>query len=364
MKVRNQADIKQKNKNLVLKLILANAPISRIELAKLTGLTKMTLSNIVSELIEEKLVEETGTTESNLGRKPIGLQVYNHFATILGIYISRDEIHTFAGDLSGNIIFSNQQAIKKNITKDTLTEIITELMDATVEQVYGRKVVGIGISSVGPLDSKRGVILNPPNFYNINNLSLVDILRKKYNIPVFMDNDMNTSALAEKYFGKAKNVADFIYMGVTNGVGAGIVINHKLFEGDMGFSGEVGHITVNVDGLQCSCGNTGCLELYTSLPNNFKDMSYRRQIEKIDDIGRYLSAGIVTLINLFDPAQIFLGHDIAVAGEYVSDLLNNSIKGKYLTFGNKPVNIEISAFADRSPIKGSIALCLERLFET
>lgn len=363
MKVTNQSDVKQKNRNLLLKLIITNAPISRIELAKITGLTKMSVSNLVAELIVENLVEETGVANTSVGRKPIGLEVCKNAAVILGVYISRDEIHTFAGDLSGNILCNNYKTIE-SATRDTLPEMIMELLDNIIEQVSSFQIIGMGISSVGPLDYKRGIILNPPNFHNIHDLDLVSILKNKYKMQVFIDNDMNTSGLAEKYFGKAKNLKNFIYMGVTNGIGAGIIIDHKLYAGDQGFSGEIGHITVNIDGLQCTCGNTGCLEMYASLPKNFKQLTYDEQQKKVHDIGRYLAAGIVTLVNLFDPEQIFLGHDIAVVGEPVSKLLNKLTEGKYLTSGNKSVNVHISHFIDKSPIKGAIALCIDRLFES
>lgn len=364
MKVLNQADVKQKNKNLLLKLIIANAPISRIELAKLTGLTKMTVTNLVTELIEESLIEEAGlTTQTSLGRKPIGLEIRKNAAVILGIYIARGVVHTFAGDLSGDILFISRREFHQ-ATNQSLLNTIAELMDATIQEVSGHRIIGMGISSVGPLDVKRGVILNPPNFYAVHDLDLVFFLKDRYATEVYLDNDMNTAALAEKYYGKARKLKNFIYMGVTNGIGAGIIIGNKLYAGDQGFSGEVGHITVNLDGPKCSCGNNGCLELYATLPHNFREIPLQQQNKKIDEISRYLAAGIVTLINLFDPEEVFLGHDIAMNGEYASSVLNQLVKGRYLSSENKEVRVAASEFLDKSPVKGAIALCTERYFQS
>lgn len=359
MKGQNQAETKQKNKNLIIKLVITRAPISRIELSKITGLTKMAVTNIVGDLIEEGLIHEVGLSDTNAGRKPIFLDIVEKSRVIIGVYISRDSICCIAGDLKGNIICENT-TILDNDNNISLMKKLTKLIDKTKKRLDN--IIGIGISCIGPLNAKEGVILNPPNFFDIENLDIASQLKKKYNIPVFIDNDMNTSALAEKYFGKAKNIDNFIYIGVTNGIGAGIIANNRLYSGECGFGGEIGHITVETSGEKCSCGNKGCLEMYASFPKNWANLGEKEQNEKLNEICRYLSNGIITLINLFDPQIIYIGHDIAVTGDVSIKLINNYISARYISRRYKIIAVEKSTFEEKSPVYGTIALCVDRLF--
>ena len=201
---------------------------------------------------------------------------------------------------------------------------------------------------------------------------------------------MNASALAEKLYGKGRNISNFVYVGVTNGIGSGS-LQTTPFMGEMGFSGEIGHISINYEGPKCDCGNTGCLELYSSIPEIVKQAKIsleqginsalkeydfvqwgdivRCAMEKdmlalniIDRLCMYISIGIVSMINLFDPSVIFLGHDIAIAGRIVTEKMESYIKERTISRKYKEVPVQISAFKDKAPIVGSAALVLNQLF--
>lgn len=359
MRGKNQEENKKINKNLVLKLIITKGPISRIELSKKTSLTKMSITNIVNEFLQEGIIEEFGNSDTSMGRKPILLDVIPNCKLIIGVYISRNYIETFISDLKGTISSINRVRLT-NENNDSLSKKIIESIDNVINQADKDKIIGIGISCIGPLDSKNCIILNPPNFYGICNLNIFELLNNRYNLPIHMDNDMNTAAMAEKYFGKAVDMANFIYVGVTNGVGAGIFANGALYKGNSGFSGELGHITVNAHGEKCSCGNIGCLEMYTSLPDNWNQANKT----DLDEICKYLSVGLTTMVNLFDPECVFLGHDIALAEDAIRKTLSKELNRRMISAEYRSIEVEFSKFLDKSPIKGAVALVINNLISS
>lgn len=345
MIAQNQSEAKSYNRNLILELLIRKAPISRIELSKVTGLSKMTVTNIINEMLEEGIVEETGAEEAAFGRKPIALRIKEWSKLFPGVYISRNYIYAVEGDLCGNII--KEERVKTPNSTDGIIKEIYRMLDSIIFNTPDDKIQSIGVSSIGPIDYRGGAILNPPNFHGIKNIEIVRLLEERYKYRTVLDRDMNASAMAELLFGGAKDRSDYIYVGVSNGIGAAIMSEDKLYRGDGGFGGEIGHVTVDLNGKKCSCGNIGCLETYVSIKEG--------EPVDLEKSCRYLSAGLVTLINLFDPAVIYLGHDIAREGERAARLLENEISRRYISREKKKVAVEISKFGDRSPVYGAFA---------
>lgn len=345
MRAINQSSTKASNKNLITKLIILNQPISRVELAKITGLTKMTVTNIVGELISEGIVKEGSAIKCGSGRHPVGLEIAKGSVQIIGIYLSRKQICAIRADISGNIL-SEHNIELENENEQTLCQKLI----LAASKVSDKKVCAICVSAIGPLDSRCGVILNPPNFFGIKNLDLCAVF-KEFGLPVYLENDTKTSALAEKYFGKAKKIKNFIYLGIASGIGAGIVENDRLFLGNNGFAGEIGHTTIDENGPVCDCGNKGCLELYLSSPE-----AYTKEAEK------HLASGLVTLINLFDPSCIYLGHDSEKYGKDICESLYENINKRFVSREYKEVKIEFSKFGKNAPLYGAIALFVNKMY--
>jgi len=398
----NQKSTKAGNRALVLRMICtAQDSVSRIDLARQTGLSKMSITNIVDELLGERLViEQSGQppakrsgSKTASGRKPVYLapDSKNHLA--LGLYISRDNAVAALANLKGEILNEKRCPFHFEESEASFLEAIRTLIHSILDDALaaGKKITGIGVASIGPLDIRRGIILEPPNFHKLKGIPLKQILEAEFQCPVTMDNDMNAAALAEKLYGKAKDISNFIYLGVTNGIGAGILSDNAIFHGDMGFSGEIGHTTINFEGPKCACGNTGCLELYAGIPevvsqaensislgmnsslagiNRIEWPDIVEQAKSGDPLSRklidkqclYLSIGLVNLINLFDPHTIYLGHDIALAGSLATKALEAYLRDKTLSSKYKCVPVEISTFGERAPVMGSVALALDMLF--
>ena len=362
MKAQNQAELKRENKERLLKLIITRAPISRVELAHETGLTKMTVSNLIAELIADGIVTESGRYGDGPGRKKVCLGLQRRARLFVGMYISRTHLTCFLGDLSGSV-FEKQCIRLQNETNQTLADKAISAVGAILQPADRNTVLAIGISCIGPLEYRTGTILNPPHFFRVADLSLGEILRDTYSLPVLMGNDMDASALAEQYFGHAKSIRDFIYVGVSNGVGAGVVTEGKLLRGERGFSGEIGHVTVDINGPQCSCGNRGCLEQYAAFPDDFAARTQKERQTIWKSSYPYLAAGITTLINLFDTSCIFIGHETALCGRQAAAQLEQEIAGKYISAAQKQIPVRVSAFGENAPLIGAIALCVEHIGE-
>lgn len=347
MRANNQAQNKVTNKNLILKKIITSGGISRVELARFAGLTKMTVTNIVNELLAEGYItEKSGGNIHSVGRTPITLTASKK-KYIIGIYLNRDYVEVFVGDICGKI-FEIERTGFSSETQDSITSKIISSADRFFEKYP--EIYGFGISAIGPVDSKKGIILNPPNFFNIKNFDIASRLKDRYHLPVYMDNDMNTSAVAEKYWGYAKDESDYIYMGASNGIGAGIILDGRLSGRILG---EIGHVSIDVNGPLCHCGNRGCLELYSSIPNGFSG-------EGAEEICKYLAYGATTLINLFNPQAIYFGHRIPSLGEDAAEKIGRYMEDSYLTRTLSKPKLSLSKFGKKSSIYGAIAIFIER----
>jgi len=389
----NLETIKVNNRSLVLRVLNTLGQVTRVELSKITGLTKTSITNITTELLESGIIYETGIVDSSAGRKPKLLKIVEDAAYSIGIYISRDFVYTNIVNLKGRIINECTHKFDFTENENMFLSIICSNIQKVLEtsQVKSEKILGVGIASIGPLDIVNGIILDPPNFRGLKSIPVVKTVKERFNLKAFLDNDMNAAAIAEKLFGSARSISNFIYIGVTNGLGAGIVINGNLFRGSNGFAGEIGHTTINFSGERCACGNSGCLELYANIPavvNQVRSsiklgaesiISGKRDItwpdiisaaykndplclEAINKLAHYLSIGIVNAINSFDPEVVFIGHEIALAGDLVIKPLNETINRGTIFREAKKVPIKLSEFKDYAPRIGAASIVLDKFF--
>lgn len=389
----NQQDIKTANRALALKMLCTKGGMTRTELAKYIGLTRMSVTNIVSELMDTGLVRERSVFFEKTyfrGRKPTNLEVVSDALFAIGLHISRDALLGTVIDLVGHIHQFSVRKITPGETQQTLLSKVDELLDELFSSVVQEKILGIGVAVIGPVDVRQGMILSPPEFYGLGNILIREHLSQRFRLPIIIEQEMNAAAMAEKYFGHAVHYSDFIYVGVTHGIGAGIYTQNMLCAGGHGFSGEIGHCSICFDGPVCPCGNRGCLEIYASINN-----VVRRTCERIargeksllaakeqvtwlsiveaahmqdalaqsvmEELAQHLSVALVTLINTFDPQAIILGHDIALAGELVLQPLKKLIYQNALFAHQSEVALIISKFVDKAPYIGAGVLILNQL---
>lgn len=391
----NHQSTKLQNRSIVLKMICTGDKVTRIDISRQTGLSKMSVTNIVNELIEEGFVtDQAGELKNDsIGRNPISLEANTEIYRVLGLYLSRDRITATLSDLKCRILSEVSEDYAEVESENSFLEKIKKVIVNLISspQAKNKKILGIGVSCIGPLDLEQGVILDPPNFHSIRSIAIVDFLQKEFGNPVYLNNDMNAAALAEKLYGKGKHLRDFVYVGVTNGIGSGIISNHSLFQGSMGFSGEFGHMSINFEGPRCPCGNTGCLELYASIPqilqqaknalslgmssslSTYENLQWINIVEEasrgdefalnlLERSCLFISIGLVSLSNLYDPEAIFIGHEFSLAGSLVTQKIEDYMKDKVISRKLKSLPVKVSAFGEKAPLIGSSALVLNRLF--
>jgi glucokinase-like ROK family protein len=376
----NQQLVKKENKTVVLDLIMNKFPISRADTAQALGLNKGTVSSLVSELLEEQLIYESGPGESSGGRRPVMLLFNKNAGFSIGVDLGVNYIYGILTDLLGNII------IKKNIDNSNLSyqetlnqvkNLITTLMESAPSSPYG--IVGIGIGAPGIIN-KEGEILLAPNL-GWKNVALQSDLENIFKIPVIVENEANAGAYGEKKFGVGKEFDNLIYVSAGIGIGAGIIINGELYKGINGYSGEFGHMSIDLNGFKCSCGNRGCWELYASeqsllskssklgliaeKDNNLKEIlnlavnGNQEVIKLLQETGQKLGLGIINIIHAFNPNQIIIGNRLASAKSWMCHEVENTINKYILPFYRPDIKVSFSDLSLPSTALGVSAFSIE-----
>jgi predicted NBD/HSP70 family sugar kinase len=261
MKKATREQTKAHNKNLVLNAIYAHCEISRADLARITHLTRSTVSEIVTELIDDGLIKEIGLGESAGGKPPILLCIESEANHVLGIDLASGEFRGAVINLRGEIKNRVDLSVE-NITGEEALLVVYQLIDRLLE-LTDRPILGIGIGAPGLMDTDNGVVRYAVNL-GWQDLHLGELLKDKYQLPVYIANDSQVSALAENSFDSNTQVDNLVLIKVGRGVGSGIILNQQLYCGDGSGAGEIGHIKVDQPGELCRCGNRGCLETLIS----------------------------------------------------------------------------------------------------
>jgi glucokinase-like ROK family protein len=254
---------KEHNRNLVLKTIFEHDSISRAEIARVTSLTRTTVSDIVADLIGENLVTEVGVGSSIGGKSPILLSLAADSRFLIGLDLAYNQFCGAVINLRGQIKKIVNLPVNSRNGEKTLAQVY-EIIDQLMQDQY-RPLVGIGVGTPGLVNSKAGVVVNAVNL-DWKDLPLASLLQARYQLPVYVLNDSQAAAMGEYTYGEGRKAENnLVVINVRHGIGAGFVINNQLFQGDGGWAGEIGHVVVIPDGgLRCRCGNRGCLETVAS----------------------------------------------------------------------------------------------------
>ena len=364
----NKELIKDINKAKVIDQIRSNSPISRTDIAKNISLGLSTVTKIIAELEQQGLVSEIGEGESNGGRKPIFLEFNHDYGYIIGIKIETEQIimalRNLNIELVEKLIIQYPSGADWHLVLDQMMQGIEKLRVKSDQ--LGKKILGVGIGISGVVDIKRGVLLYSPMLH-WEEVPFAAILEREFQIPVSVDNDVNTYTLAELEYGLGKKLENFICVSIGVGIGAGIIMNHQLYRGDFGGAGEFGHFIIKMDGKPCYCGQKGCLERYAG--NRFILEKTKELLDKsgdvhstlydnrenmnIDDIlkaaqngdaharqayhevGKNLGIGLANIINIFNPAAVILTGEGIAARPFIEDQIVKYAGRNYFTTHKK-----------------------------
>jgi predicted NBD/HSP70 family sugar kinase len=326
-------DVRATNLAVVLRFVRAEAPCSRADIAASTGLNKATVSSLVAELIERRLVREIGLTEHRIGRPATMIVLDGAAYAAVGIEVNTDHLTAVAIDLAGVRLLSWRRAFAGRRTPAAkAVATVAALARKAVAKVVSedREVLGLTVGVAGLVDDS-GVVRLAPNL-DWRDLALREALIRAMDepsFPVAVENDANLAARAEHRYGAFAGTANLVYLNGHAGVGAGIIADGRLLRGGLGYSGELGHVQVDPDGPRCGCGRQGCLETVASvnalirrvggdghvvdLDPEVDDVIRRAKaadpvvIAALRDVGRHLGYGISILSNVVNPEVVILG---------------------------------------------------------
>ncbi|MFA6940916.1 MAG: ROK family protein [Clostridiaceae bacterium] len=309
---------------------------------------------------------------------------------VIGIDLGGTKINAVVSDNQGTIISQKLIKTEANLGEISVLNKIIGIVDDLLEENVSIKgeIKAIGIGSPGPLDPKKGVIIRTPNLPFVN-FNLAQPIKEKFNVPVFLDNDCNAAAIGEYYFGAGKETTDMIYVTISTGVGAGAILDGRIYRGKYGNALEFGHTTIIEGGPRCNCGNYGDVEVLssgtaiarqarekikegaeTSLRKYENPTTYEVYLESkngdkvsseiLDKSFTYFGTGIANIINMLDPEMIVIGGGVTNVGNILFDKVGEVVRERSL---NKGIGVEIlpAKLGQNAGVLGAVGLALMEL---
>ena len=350
-------DLRRVNQRTLLNLIYFNEPISRLDLSDRSGLSPATVTNLVSNLLEENVVIQTGLEESQGGRPRTTLAINPHYGYFIGVEVAETHIYTGLYDMKLRRLDNRRTEIS---TDENRPESIVEFIAQGARRVLadqcipGEKVIGVGVGMPGVVSQSGDVSVFAPN-WGWHNVPFLEMLKAQLDLPIRLDNGAQAMALAEMWFGAGHGVNNLAVLLLGTGVGAGLIAGGSLYRGVTNSAGEWGHTCIEVDGALCRCESRGCIETVVGAPGIIRQL---REIEAdhpllklqsqrailqalhdaalagdpvccrvLDQVARYLAIGIANLVNLFNPHLIVTGGWCGVLiSDYVFPRLESIVK--------------------------------------
>ncbi|MCB0119219.1 MAG: ROK family transcriptional regulator [Anaerolineales bacterium] len=397
----DQAYVRETNLSLVLRLIHTQSPLSRAQLAGITGLNKSTVSSLVDDLIERGLVCETGSNTGGTGRPATLLEINPQAGHVIGVELGVDFVSVAVTDIRGNILWRRREDADPSDDQDKMIQQTLQIVkDAiTAGKRKGYKFLGIGLATPGTVDVSNGVLIFAPNLH-WRNVPFGKIFSEQTKLRVFVENDANAAAIAEHLFGTTCQSRNFLFVFAGVGIGGGLFLNGELYRGKNGFAGEIGHFPIMAEPSQnvCHCGNRGCWETYANQYSIIQRIQARMEVkrtsiipklmaeqnsplsiplikqaadagdnEAIDsfaEAGRAMGQGFAGLINIFNPEKIILGGPLSIAGEYLLPSIKQTVEMHSLPEIDQQVEILLSPFGPDASLIGAIAIVVDDLIAT
>ncbi len=330
----------------LVELIYTAGPLSRPALARLTDVAPSHISLMVREALRNGLVVEEGVAPSTGGRPQILLRANRDLARLVGIDIGRLHVRLDVTDFRGSILTTSRLPAEHSKGRDHVLGVIHREVESQRSQFPG--VAAIGVSHSGVIDARAGKVLLWPMIEGWDDTPLRQIFEDAHNLPTFVGDSVRARALAESRYGQAKGLNNFVLVSVGSGIGSAIFFGGDLHVGRNGLAGELGHTTVEENGKRCSCGNRGCLELFSSglailrrvreeleqgvssslskdLQGNLDQLSVESIIAAakahdrlseaiLSEAGLHVGTALATVVNLLNPEKVILTGKVAQAG--------------------------------------------------
>jgi predicted NBD/HSP70 family sugar kinase len=373
----------------VLRLIWQERRISRAEIARVAGLSRSTVSEIVAELLPTGLVAEVGVGRSRGGRRPIVLEFQDDAYVVLGVEMGANHVCVALTDLRGRVINWACRPYPVRVDPRGARGVITELCTGSLDPKVGGGVplAGIGVAAPSPVNPSRPFhlveVVMPAWGGDLGLRALADA----YGVPLMVDNDANLGALAEHWWGAGRGVDNFAYIKLATGIGAGFVLDGEICRGATGVAGEIGHVAIDPRGKTCVCGLRGCLATLVgaeallerlaelaagdpdhpahSRPLTMNDLTSAALADDplaltvVRESAENLGIAVAGLLNVLNPALVIIGGELATLGPLLVEPLQATIQQRTLVSSMAAAEIRTSELGPQAIAVGAATMILE-----
>ncbi|MEU1625931.1 ROK family transcriptional regulator [Streptomyces sp. NPDC020096] len=376
----SQSSLHRANLERVVRAVRLAGSLTQAEIARGTGLSAATVSNIVRELRDNGTVQVTPTSSG--GRRARSVSLSGDAGIVVGVDFGHSHLRVAVGNLAHQVLAEQTEPIDVDASAaqgfDRAEQLVGQLIATT--GIGPDKVIGVGLGVPGPIDVASGVLGSTAILPGWGGINPREELAGRLGMPVHVDNDANLGALGELVWGAGRGVKDLAYIKVASGVGAGLVINGQIYRGPGGTAGEIGHITLDESGPVCRCGNRGCLETFTAAgyvldllrSSHGPDLTVPKMVRLardgdpgcrrvIADVGRHVGMGVANLCNVLNPSRVVLGGDLAEAGEVVLGPIRESVARYAIPSAARQLAVVPGALGARAEVLGALALVLSEM---
>lgn len=381
-KIINQKVIKQSNRKKILNLIAQKREYTKQNISQKIGVSIPTVISNINELIQEGLVEEAGVAGSTGGRKPIIVRFLPNSKYSFGIEFTLSNVRIILVNLDGKIKFDNTFKVESFKNIDDIIDKIHKIIGSVLieKKINHKDILGIGFSLPGTVNEEKLTLELAPNI-GVRN---VDFSRfsQMLEFPIYIENEANSAAFGEVSLGIAKKMRNLVYLSINEGIGAGVVIQDRIYKGKNKRAGEMGHMTIVPNGKPCNCGRRGCLEQYASKSSLMKEYNSKSlkpvntlkeffsRVEQKENIAilelekyiDFLAIGIQNIVLIIDPHYVILGGEMSDFSEYYLKALKEKVFVENSFYDDTSLKIFTSKLKKDSSILGAALLPMQNVF--
>ncbi len=375
--------IRSRHRRLVLDLLRESGSLSQADIARKTGLSRTTISTLVSELRTMGVIVEAEPGRAGAsaqgGRPPTMIALDDSAGAAVGVDFDHDHVRVAVANLAHTILSERYADLDLDRdpagSMDAAAALVAEALDEA--EVERSRVIGAGMGLPGPIDRAHGMVASTAILSGWRLVRVVHEMSARLGVPVELDNDANLGALAETIWGAAQGCASVAYIRAASGIGCGLLVDGRLLRGAHGIAGELGHTVVNESGLVCYCGRRGCLETVAgaravielvrrshgdhvtlarvvALAAEGDPSCERALVEIADEIG----IAAANVCNMVNPERLVIGGTLALGGDLVLRPIREAVAGAARHFTTPPTDVVLARLGDRAEVLGALALVM------
>lgn len=389
MNEQHYANASEYNRSRVITHLYFHGVSSRAQIAKALSLTPAAITKITAKLLEEGMIQETGHMEETINRRSIGLMLDSNQFHVIGVKFARSLVQISVFDLNGQEITNEDLPPVNNTTVPDAIRAIHERIRALLKQ--DSRIIAIGMAVPGPYLKDYGQTAVVSSMQAWRSVNFIDEFSTAFDVPVFIEQDARAGALAQQLFAPTQANNNLAYYLLGEGIGLGVIEHGRIINGTLGTATEVGHVSIDVQGKACDCGNYGCLERYASavaihetlnamphLVEHSSELTHRQACSAlfeqaqqgnseacalVEQIGTYIGYGAVTIINAFNPERIVLGDIVAQAGERLLQVVQRVVDERVIPQLAQQTTITLSQLPTDATVTGAAAVAITQFLE-